>query len=60
MIMYDLHIPFFKVCDSGKFPELVWLVVNCRQTIFSLLGQLGFLERNHLPKIVTHSLFDQL
>ena len=29
----------FKDCDSGKFPELVWLVVNCRQTIFSFLGQ---------------------
>ena len=43
MITYDLYIYFFRVCDSGKFPELVWLVVNCRQTIFSLLGHLGFL-----------------
>jgi len=30
MIIYELYIPFLKVCDSGKFPELVWLVVNCR------------------------------
>jgi len=29
MIFYELLYSIFKVGDSGKFPELVWFVVNC-------------------------------
>jgi len=41
MIMID--ILFLLIYCFWEFPEIVWSVMNCRQTILSSLGNLEFL-----------------